>query len=164
MSRAELVVEDHGSLVGQGSQRFEVVAGCARPAVEEQERRRGSATDDAVPDLAARDLDVALSGLESPRCARRESCYEEDDDTLRAGDHAILQVVERGFPLQAFKCLSSPRAPHVTGVDRGSRLEQEQVHLLVRDGTVFDPARHDQTLTGVEHDFVIPELHTQSAM
>jgi len=54
---AELVVEHHRAVVGQGLERFQVVVGRPWTAMDGDERDRLAVTDDAVPDPATGNLD-----------------------------------------------------------------------------------------------------------
>jgi hypothetical protein len=60
---AQLVVEDHRPDAGEVGERLQVVMGHARAAVQAQQRRtRPVCPGDLVPDPAAGNLDVPLSG------------------------------------------------------------------------------------------------------
>ena len=61
---AQLVVEDDPAVFGECLERFEVVVGETRAAVQAQQRGGvGFVADRAVPNPAARDLDIALVGF-----------------------------------------------------------------------------------------------------
>jgi hypothetical protein len=51
----------------------------------------------------------------------------------------------------------------VSGVQRGSGLEQKDVGFLLSDRSVLDASRHDDELTLFDPDVPIPELHAKAA-
>jgi hypothetical protein len=61
MARTQLIVEHDGALIAQRSQWLEVVRGKSRTTVKDQEWRRPTTTDYAIPYLPARYVDVALA-------------------------------------------------------------------------------------------------------
>src|SRR5436190_10612361 len=51
--------------------------------------------------------------------------------------------------------------PHIAGVQRRGRLEEEYLDFLVCDRPMFDPARNDDQIAGPEIDRAITELHAK---
>ena len=60
-AKHELIVEDDPAPAGQRLEGLEVVVGGAGAAVQAQQRRPVSRADVVVPDLAARDIDIAFA-------------------------------------------------------------------------------------------------------
>lgn len=58
---------------------------------------------------------------------------------------------------------SACRPRSVPRPDRARRLEQDHLHLLLRDGPMLDPSRHDQELARTQLDRAIAELHPEPA-
>jgi hypothetical protein len=53
-------------------------------------------------------------------------------------------------------------APNVTGVERGGRLEQQNVCLFIGHGTMFGFPRNDDEFTFLEPHMTIAEFHAES--
>ncbi len=57
----------------------------------------------------------------------------------------------------------SPFVGDVSGVERGFRLNQNDVHFFVRNRAMLDASRNDDEFTFMNYGFVIAELHAQRA-
>jgi hypothetical protein len=59
---SELVIEDHGPLIGECPQSLKIVAGSSGSAMNEEQRCRPAGTHDPIPNASPGNVYVALSG------------------------------------------------------------------------------------------------------
>lgn len=54
--------------------------------------------------------------------------------------------------------------PHVAGIERACRLEQQDVDFFFGHGLMFDAARHDQKFPLVDSDIPAAQAHEQATL
>jgi hypothetical protein len=65
--------------------------------------------------------------------------------------------------LDPLRLLDRPVIANIAGVDRRTRLEEENVYLLVSHGPVLYAARNDKKLTWIKSDPLAAQVHLQGA-
>ena len=97
-------------------------------------------------------------------CHDLNATREADQETR----HRILKELfgkgGEAAPSQPLQVGDRPLVPHVAGVERRGRLEQQDVGLLVGHRAVLDAAGHDQERALLQPDVSVPELHAEAAL
>src|SRR5271170_4756285 len=75
----------------------------------------------------------------------------------------FLAGLERVRKSNVLELRDGPFAGDVSGVERGFRLNQDDVHFFVRNRAMFEAARNDDKFTLMNYSFTITEFHAECA-